>query len=166
MKKLITCLGVLGLTSCLMLPVMAADAKGGAEVQTCMATVTTDSTLTPDNKRLFALGMIETGENDREIGGDGEISRYQLSPEVWKTYTTSQDYTDPEVSLQVASHHWNYLANYFKKKTGREPDDFDMYVLWNTRFGYYARKGFSKQEISPVVRERAERFVNLVNRKV
>jgi hypothetical protein len=121
---------------------------------------------TPDSKRMFALAMIETGENDQEIGGDGEISRYQLSPKVWKCYTASEDYTDPEVSLQVASHHWNYLANYFKKKTGREPDDFDMYVLWNTRFGYYARKGFSKQEISPVVRDRAERFVNLVNRKV
>jgi hypothetical protein len=168
MKKLITCLGGLGLTGCLMSPVMAADAKGGVDpVQTCVAMATSeDSTLTPDSKRLFALAMIETGENDREIGGQGEISRYQLSPEVWKSYTASQDYTDPEVSLQVASHHWNYLANYFKKKTGREPDDFDMYVMWNTRFGYYARKGFSKQEISPVVRERAERFVNLVNRKV
>ncbi len=167
MKMLMTCLGGLGLTGCLMLPVMAADATGGVEqLQTNVApAAAVESTLLPDGKRLFALGMIETGENDDEIGGDGEVSRYQLSPKVWKCYTASQDYTDPEVSLQVASHHWNYLANYFKKKTGREPDDFDMYVLWNTRFGYYARKGFSKQEISPVVRDRAERFVNLVNRK-
>jgi hypothetical protein len=168
MKMLITCLGGLGLTGFLMLPVMAADVKGRAEeLQASMApALASDCMFTPDGKRMFALAMIETGENDREIGGDGEISRYQLSPKVWKCYTASEDYTDPEVSLQVASHHWNYLANYFKKKTGREPDDFDMYVLWNTRFGYYARKGFSKQEISPVVRDRAERFVNLVNRKV
>jgi hypothetical protein len=166
---LMTCLVGLGLTSSLQLPVMAAEADGGMDqVHTNPAPVCTravDGILMPDGKRLFALGMIETGQNDEEIGGAGEISRYQLSPEVWKSYTTSQDYTDPAVALHVASQHWNYLANYFMKKTGREPDDFDMYVLWNTRFGYYARKGFSKEEISPVVRERAQRFVNLVNRK-
>src|ERR1035437_8720650 len=31
-------------------------------------------------RRRFALGMIETGNNDREIGGAGEVSRYQLMP--------------------------------------------------------------------------------------
>ena len=39
-----------------------------------------------------------------------------------------------------------------------------MYVLWNTRFGYYAHHGFSKRAISAmVVQDRAQRFVNLVN---
>ena len=118
----------------------------------------------PDAKRLDALGMIETGNNDREIGGAGEISRYQIHPIVWKSYSKSMDYSNPEVSLQVARQHWSYLANYFKARTGREPDDFDMYVLWNTRYGYYARKGFSQTRISPVVQDRAQRFVNLVNR--
>ena len=124
-----------------------------------------ESTLQPDAKRLFALGMIETGNNDHDVGGAGEISRYQIQPAVWKCYSKSDDYTDPEVSLQVARQHWIYLATYFKEKTGREPDDFDMYVLWNTRFGYYAKNGFSQKEISPVIRDRAGRFVNLVNRK-
>ena len=118
----------------------------------------------PDAKRLDALGMIETGNNDREIGGAGEISRYQIHPVVWKSYSKSVDYWNPDISLQVACQHWNYLAGYFKTRTGREPDDFDMYVLWNTRYGYYARKGFSQTRISPVVQDRAQRFVNLVNR--
>ncbi len=118
-----------------------------------------------DARRLDALGMIETGNNDREIGGAGEVSRYQIHPAVWKEYSKSKEYTNPEVSLQVARQHWAYLANYFKDKTGREPDDFDMYVLWNTRFGYYAHKGFSQQQISHVVQDRAQRFVNLVKRK-
>ena len=122
------------------------------------------TTFVPDAKRLDALGMIETGNNDREIGGAGEISRYQIHPVVWKSYSKSMDYSNPEVSLQVACQHWNYLANYFKTRTGREPNDFDMYVLWNTRYGYYARKGFSQTSISPVVQDRAQRFVNLVNR--
>jgi len=39
-----------------------------------------------------------------------------------------------------------------------------MYVLWNTRFGHYARKGFEPARLSAVVRDRAHRFVNLVNR--
>ena len=124
----------------------------------------TQTTCVLDAKRLDALGMIETGNNDYEIGGAGEISRYQIHPIVWKSYSKSLDYSNPEVSLQVARQHWTYLANYFKARTGREPDDFDMYVLWNTRYGYYARKGFSQTRISPVVQDRAQRFVNLVNR--
>jgi hypothetical protein len=119
----------------------------------------------PDAKRLYALGMIETGNDDREIGGLGEISRYQIHPTVWKVYSNSRDYRNPDVALQVASLHWSYLAAYFKEKTGRDPNDFDMYVLWNTKYGYYAHKGFSQQRICSVVQERAQRFVNLVNRK-
>src|SRR5882757_6991395 len=129
------------------------------------ATPAAQTNFVPDAKRLDALGMIETGNNDREIGEAGEISRYQIHPVVWKSYSKSTDYWNPDVSLQVACQHWNYLANYFKARTGREPDDFDMYVLWNTRYGYYARKGFSQTRISPVVQARAQRFVNLVNRR-
>ena len=168
MKTLIRSLVGLSLTGWLVLPVTAGATGEGEQVQTNAAAAQTqsaDSALVPDSRRLLALAMIETGTNDREIGGDGEVSRYQLSRAVWKSYTASQDYADPEVSLQVAWQHWSYLANYFKQKTGREPDDYDMYVLWNTRFGYYAHKGFSPHEISPVVQDRAQRFVNLVNRK-
>ena len=78
-----------------------------------------------DVHRMFALGMIESGNDDRAIGSAGEVSRYQLSPSVWKTYSKSLDYQNPEVSLQVARQHWNYLAAYFKEKTSHTPDDFD-----------------------------------------
>jgi hypothetical protein len=118
-----------------------------------------------DSRRLFALGMIETGNDDREVGGLGEISRYQIHPAVWKAYSSSRDYRNPVVALHVAERHWNYLAGYFREKSGREPDDFDMYVLWNTRFGYYARRNFDRHQIFRVVQDRAQRFVNLVNRR-
>jgi hypothetical protein len=118
-----------------------------------------------DSKHHFALGMIETGNNDREVGKAGEVSRYQILPSVWKSYSNSRDYQNPEVSLQVARQHWTYLANYFKQRAGHEPSDFDMYVLWNTSFGYYARKGFVRQQLNPVVIDRAQRFVNLVNKQ-
>ena len=117
-----------------------------------------------EDKLFFALGMIESGNDDRGVGRAGEVSRYQIHPAVWRNYSESREYQNPGVSLQVARQHWNYLATYFRDKTGREPAPFDMYVLWNSRFGYYARKEFNPARVSAVVRERAQRFVNLVNR--
>ena len=115
-----------------------------------------------DGRRQVALGMVETGNNDREIGGLGEISRYQIMPSVWKQYSQSQYYQNPNVSLMVAQLHWSKLYAAFKKQAQREPSDFDMYVLWNTRYGYYASKGFNPARLSPAVHDRAQRFVNLV----
>jgi hypothetical protein len=117
-----------------------------------------------DNRSLFALGAIETGNNDNEIGQAGEVSRYQIMPSVWKHYSHSSYYDNPQVSRAVAQQHWSSLRASFKKKTGREPDNFDMYVLWNTCYGYYASKGFHPGRLDPAVRDRAQRFVNLVER--
>lgn len=119
-----------------------------------------------DATHLFALGMIETGNDDRGVGRAGEISRYQIHPIVWKAYSNSREYQNPGVALEVASQHWAALSSYFKEKTAREPSDFDMYVLWNTRYGYYAGKGFDPRRLPRLVSVRAQRFVNLVNRKV
>jgi len=35
-----------------------------------------------DEKLFFALGMIESGNDDRGIGRAGEVSRYQIHPSV------------------------------------------------------------------------------------
>ena len=117
-----------------------------------------------DSLRLYALGAIETGNNDNEIGQRGEVSRYQIMPSVWKHYSQSSYYDNPQVSRTVAQQHWSSLRASFKKKTGREPDNFDMYVMWNTCYGYYASRGFQPAHLDPVVRDRAQRFVNLVER--
>ena len=115
-------------------------------------------------RHRFALGMIETANNDGEIGGAGEVSRYQIMPSVWKHYSDSRSYQNPEISLEVAQQHWTALHAFFKQQTHREPTNFDMYVLWNTRYGYYASKGFNPARLNPVVRDRAQRFVNLIER--
>jgi hypothetical protein len=117
-----------------------------------------------DKRRQFALGMIETGNDDREIGGLGEISRYQIMPSVWRQYSSSRSYQNPGASLEVARRHWSALYARFKQQIHREPTDFDMYVLWNTRYGYYASRGFKPSRLDAVVRDRAQRFVNLVER--
>jgi hypothetical protein len=118
----------------------------------------------PDARRLAALSMLESGDNDRAIGPAGEVSRYQISPALWQAYTDSRNYRDPAVSSPVVVQHWNRLYSYFLAKTGRTPSDFDMYVLWNTRAGYYSTRGFNPQRVQSAVRDHAERFVNLVNR--
>lgn len=115
-------------------------------------------------RHRFALGMIETANNDDEIGGAGEVSRYQIMPSVWRHYSSSADYQDPEVAKDVARQHWTALYSFFKEHAHREPTDFDMYVLWNTRYGYYASRGFNPVRLNTVVRDRAQRFANLVER--
>ena len=82
----------------------------------------------------------------------------------WKHYSSSQRYHDPAASFEVARQHWSALYAGFKQQAHREPTDFDMYVLWNTRYGYYASRGFKPAHLDPVVRNRAQRFVNLVKR--
>jgi hypothetical protein len=156
---LVRCLWIGALAACL---VGFASKAGAATSQVSVVEVPAP---TLDAKHLWALGMLETGNNDREIGGAGEISRYQILPVVWKSYSGSRSYNDPEVSLQVARLHWNSLAAAFKERTGRQPGDFDMYVLWNTGCGYYAKKGFDQRRIAHIVQDRAQRFVNLVNRR-
>jgi hypothetical protein len=115
-----------------------------------------------DQRRQYALGMIETGNHDARIGGAGEVSRYQILPSVWRRYSDSESYQNPDVSLAVAQQYWTTLYSGFKGRAHREPTDFDMYVLWNTHWGYYASRNFDPALIAPVVRDRAQRYRNLV----
>ena len=117
-----------------------------------------------DERRRYALSMIETGGDDREIGSAGEVSRYQIMPSVWRHYSDSRSYHDPETSLEVAQRHWSALYDSFQQQAHRKPTDFDMYVLWNTHYGYYANRGFKPDRLNAVVSERAQRYVNLVHR--
>jgi hypothetical protein len=114
-----------------------------------------------DSSRQYALGMIESGNDDRAVGRAGELSRYQIMPAVWNQYSGSRRHQDVNVSTDVAQRHWAWLHQYFKTKTGRPPTEFDMYVLWNTRLVYYSEKGFDPARLQAVVRDRAQRFANL-----
>ena len=135
-------------------PVVSTNAKISTASQTSVL----------DERRQFALGMIETGNDDREVGGAGEVSRYQIMPVVWHQFSDSESYRNPSAAQAVARHLWAALYAQFKQQAHREPTDFDMYVLWNTRYGYYARKGFDPARLGPAVRDRAQRFVNLIDR--
>ena len=64
----------------------------------------------------------------------------------------------------MAQRHWSALYDDFKRQARRKPTDFDMYVLWNTHYGYYAKRGFDPVRLNAGVSERAQRYVNLVQR--
>ena len=105
--------------------------------------------------------MIESGNNDWARGRAGEVSRYQLLPRVWRCYSRSIAYQDPEVSVRVARQHLNYLEGWFRSQAGRPATDFELYVLWNAGPTYFAKKAFRAAAVHPIIRDRARRFVNL-----
>lgn len=111
--------------------------------------------------RLEALSQIETGNDDRAVGGAGEVSRYQIKPWIWRQYSDSDAYFNRRISTRVAEQHLAGLAQIFRKCTRREPNDFDLYVLWNAGPTYYDRIGFARSRVHPIIGERARRYANL-----
>jgi hypothetical protein len=100
--------------------------------------------------RWTALAMLESGDDDRAVGRVGEISRYQIRPELWP----GGNPLDTRIALANARHIMSVRVAAFEQSHGREPDDFEFYILWNA----------PAQIDHPhrIVAERARRFVNLV----
>jgi len=86
-------------------------------------------------------------------------------PKVWSAYTSSREYKNPQLARAVAERHLTSLEETFFKATGREASDFDRYVLWNGGPTYYAKINYNAKRVHPVIRERAERYVNLRHMK-
>jgi len=102
--------------------------------------------------RWAALSMLESGGEDDTVGPAGEVSRYQIRPELWPNGNPE----DPRVALTNAEQIMAPRIATFEKAHGRAPNDFEFYVLWN-----------APAEIDhprPAVAERARRFANLVSK--
>jgi hypothetical protein len=102
--------------------------------------------------RWCALSMIESGDNDAAIGSCGEISRFQIRPELWPG-------GDPENSskaLLAARELMQPRMSGFQSKHRRNPTDLEFYILWNAPW--------EVDHPSRIVVERARRFANLVHR--
>ena len=102
--------------------------------------------------RWTALAMLESGGDDRAVGAAGEISRYQIRPELWP----GGNPLNTGVALANARQIMDARTASFERSHGRPPDDFEFYVLWNAP----AQIEHPRQ----VVAERAARFVNLIRR--
>jgi hypothetical protein len=107
--------------------------------------------------RWAALSQLESGDNDSVRGTAGEVSRYQVRPEIWDRYAASNmNWLVPADALRVAQKIMKERCAEFERAFGRQPTNFEFYVLWNAP----ACIG----EPAKAVRERARRFCNLVSR--
>ena len=106
--------------------------------------------------RWSALSQIESGDDDCAVGAEGEISRYQIKPELWRRYApTGADWTNPDHALSVARQAMQERCAGFEHTAHRSPTDSEFYILWNAP-GQIQRPG-------KAVLGRAERFCNLVS---
>ena len=101
--------------------------------------------------RWAALSMIESGNNDRAVGAVGEVSRFQIRPELWPGGNPE----NPQEALTVAQKTMQSRVDHFLRRHNRQPTDFEFYVLWNAPWQ-------AGRHPSSTVKERAQRFVNLV----
>lgn len=115
-----------------------------------------------------SLAMIETGATstrkgkwDYTRGGSGEISRFQIMPDVWKRYTKSQNWTNPEIAWTVAQRILNDRVKDFRGKVGRQPEPVELYLLWN-KPGHFAANKYKFYLVKRIYLQRAKRFANLV----
>ncbi len=102
--------------------------------------------------RWAALSMIESGDDDSAIGPGGEISRYQIRPELWP----GGDPQNTQIALAAAQKIMLPRIEQFKRSHQRMPTDFEFYVLWNAPW--------QADHPSAAVTERARRFSNLIQR--
>lgn len=118
-----------------------------------------------------SLAMFESGatvsvrsEADSKRGGAGEVSRFQILPEVWRQYSRSTDYENPELAWTVAQRILADRTRRFREATGREPNSLELYLLWN-KPGSFEAVGYAAKKVKIIYRQRAERFANLHDRR-
>ena len=105
---------------------------------------------TPAMDRWSALSMIESGDDDHAVGPGGEVSRFQIRPELWPGGNSN----DKQDALAAAKEIMKPRLEAFEKTHQRPPTDFEFYVLWNAPW--------QADHPTKAVTERARRFSNLV----
>ena len=115
-----------------------------------------------------ALAEFETGAltpnscaADRRVGSRMEVSRFQILPVVWRQYSPSHNYQDPETAWDVANKILNEREQAFRRGANRDWDAVDLYLMWNAP-GVYQRANWDRARVSRLVLERAQRFANLM----
>jgi hypothetical protein len=109
----------------------------------------------PAMDRWAALSQIESGDNDKAVGKKGEISRYQILPDVWAVFAPENaNWENPKDALAVAKEAMKKRCAEFEQTFHRAATDFEFYVLWNAP-AQIERPGSA-------VSERAKRFCNLL----
>jgi len=103
-----------------------------------------------------ALAEFESGGNDLAVGSVGEISRYQIRPEIWHRYAPPEaNWRQRPDALAVAKKIMQERCARFEKTYHRTPTNREFYILWNA----------PAQVKRPhrIVAQRAARFCKLVS---
>jgi len=115
----------------------------------------------------YALGLFESGaesfsrgSSDYKRGGSGEVSRYQIMPEVWKQYSKHSDYHNPAAAWDVAERILVDRVEDFRSRTHRDPNAAELYLLWN-KPGHFAGARYMLNRVNQRYLARAQRFANL-----
>ena len=112
---------------------------------------------------LTALGEIESGNDDLAIGAAGEITRYQILPNIWKLYDPDMSRTSDvnyagEITVKILQHRHGKFTEAMK----RQPNTKELYALWNAP-GIFANIGYDYDRLPAIIKDRCERFGNLVD---
>lgn len=115
-----------------------------------------------------SLAMFESGATssqrskaDTLRGGSGEVSRFQIMPAVWRSYSKSREYDNPEVAWTIAQRILADRTATFRAATGREPNALELYLLWN-KPGHFEAQDYKASRVKADYRQRAQRFANLL----
>jgi len=113
----------------------------------------------PAMDRFAALSMLESGDNDKAVGAFGEVSRYQMTPSVWKKYSNvTLRPTDPIDAEIVAGYVMQDRCADYENIFGRHPNDFAWYLLWHRPAVIISH---NTRHITRAELDRAKRFANL-----
>jgi len=114
----------------------------------------------------FETGALKPGPcaADRVVGSRNEVSRFQILPGVWRQYSSSRNYHDPQTAWNVANRILTDREQAFREATKRDWDFVDIYLMWNAP-GLYRRANWNRAKVSRTVLERARRFANLMEER-
>jgi len=108
--------------------------------------------------RWLALAKFESNNNDLAVGRAGEVSRFQITPALWKANAAAgSSPRDARTAGRVARSIMDERCVAFERHRHRRPSDFEFYVLWNAPA--YLLQG---KPVSHTVAGRARRFCRLV----
>ena len=111
--------------------------------------------------------MIETGNNGKLIGKQGEVSAYQIKPRVWKQYKNTPYsvyyWSSLDYSSIIAINHrlWLY-DNYIRLSGYKTMNNLEFYCLWNLGLEGFRKYSFNVQAVPRKARDAAMRYNNLV----
>lgn len=112
---------------------------------------------------LRAISAIESNDNDKAVGADGERGRYQLTFAVWRRHMGKESYSNafkPNRAKACAILQLHDLKAKFRKRFNRYPSAQELYAMWRLGYAGLLRRGL---HVPKSIKDSCERYENLYN---